>query len=208
MIRHSHIILSALVLLLSACTTTVTPTIKIQPASSQMDYKGGQTTVYVSSNTFWTASCDVEGVTVEPASGFMSGIEPVVITVPESTSATTQTIRISFVAQEEGSSSKSNGKHWVTLASKPWIGFAETTGTIPAEGGGIRVRLESSRPWKVLSKSISQAEVSPAAADATTILAISLPRNDTGAQRELTVTCVLTEDASVKAAFTVTQPAL
>lgn len=208
MINRSHIILAAFVLLVSACTTTVTPTIKVQPASSQMDFHGGQTTVYVSSNTFWTASCEAEGVTVEPASGFMSGIEPVVITIPESTSAVTQTIRVSFVAQEEGGTSKSTGKHWVTLASRPWIGFAEDSATIPAEGGGIRVRIEASRPWKVASSSISQAEVTPAAADGTTILSVSLPRNDTGATRALTLTCALQEDASVKAVFTVSQPAL
>ena len=119
MINRSHIILAAFVLLVSACTTTVTPVIKVQPASSQMDFHGGKTTVYVSSNTYWTASCEVEGVTVEPATGFMSGIEPVVITVPESTSAVNQTIRVSFVAQEEGGTSKSTGKHWVTLTSRP-----------------------------------------------------------------------------------------
>ena len=203
--------LSALTLLpalFAGCNKAITIKSDVTPSQSVFGYEGGQTTVSLFSNMPWTASCNVDGVTISPSSGDITSSTEVTITVSASTSPATQSIPISFVAKEPGGSSTYRAKHIVTLEAAPHIGLSRHSATIPATGGGVRIELSASRPWGVNGALPQEISVSPSSAKGSEVIAVSLPANPSAGARYYEIEFALNDFPGHKAILAITQPAI
>ena len=71
------------------------PYVNVSGESNTIDRSGGSASLVVTSNTDWTASCEIPGVTFSPASGSV-GNTTVKITFPANTAASSRRITVNF----------------------------------------------------------------------------------------------------------------
>ena len=198
--KHSAYILLCLALAFAGCTKTVTPEISLSERTPILSPNGETAVVQVSCNCTWTASTDLDKVTIDPQEG--EGDASVRITVPANKTGAIRSIRVTFTAK--GTEKTATAKYIITQDAQPFIIFPTSTGTIGAGEGGLRVVLESNRAWTA-SVSNTGITVSPAEGSYTQTLSMNVPANTTGAPVVHTVTVSLKDDPAVKTVFTLTQ---
>ena len=194
----------AVIAMLTSCEKELEPDATITPRLVSMENCGGKSVFHLECNTTWTATCEDEGVIIEPASG--DGDATVTVTVPPSTYIETHDIIIKVVAKQEGSSSSHVARHIITLDSKPFILLSQESGYVSPDGGGIRFGITSNGTWTAtISDAIAGMTVTPASATWNSDVTVSLPANTTGAARRSKVVFTLTDHSDVAAEFTVNQ---
>lgn len=194
---------AAVIVLAASCTKEEKPKVTVEPTSAVMENVGGTTTLVVSSNAPWTASCDYEEVSINPSSG--NGGASVVITVPKSTYRETKAIRVTFSAKRD-TTYTSTAKFIITLPAIPFVELSSDSSYVSPDGGGIRFNLYSNCAWTAVSDNAVQGlSISPVRGDGNADVTVTLPANTTGLPRSSVVTFTLDDEPGVKAAFTVRQ---
>lgn len=149
----------ASLLLLASCEQEVKVAVSTDITSYVFDRYGGEVKVVVFSNSDWTATCDVEGVTVTPSRGHCGGL--VTVTVPENTDIATKLVRVKFLAEYDKSSNVAYVN--ITQGAVPFVSCQEDAVTVGLEGGTARFHVNSSDPWHIggvtLTTAAGQAEL-------------------------------------------------
>ena len=187
-------------LALFGCKKTITPEISLSERTINLSPDGGTAVTEVTCNCNWTTTSDLETVVIDPVEG--DGDATVRMTVPANNTGAIRTVRVTFTAH--GTEKTATAKFVFTQDALPFVSFPIATGTIGAEGGGLRVVLESNAEWTT-TVSGTGITVAPASESYTQTLSVTVPANTTGAPVVHTITAALKNDASVKSVFTLTQ---
>ena len=193
-------ILFCVALAFFGCTKTITPEISLSERTAVLSPDGATAVTEVTCNCNWTATSDLETVTIDPPEA--DGDASVRITVPANNTGAIRTLRVTFSAK--GTEKTATAKYVITQDAQPYLSFPTATGTIGAAGGGLRVVLESNGEWTT-TVSDTGITVDPASNSYTQTLALTVPANTTGAPIVHTVMASLVKDASVKSTYTLTQ---
>ncbi len=196
-------IILAIVLIATSCHKVVDPEISVNPYAITCDYNGGSFDVNVYCNVDWTADCDTLGITISPTSGKKDG--SIRISVPATTSKSTQVARITFTAKGEESSRLA--KTVVTIGSYPFVGVDVGQLAIAAEGGGIQFLLTANREWSATCSNPAFT-FSPETGNINDIIRVTADVNDTGSPRECLITFRLKEYQNTTAQIKIVQPSL
>ncbi len=135
----------ASIMLLASCEQEVKVAVSTDITSYVFDRYGGEVKVVVFSNADWTATCDIEGVTVSPSRGHCGGL--VTVTVPENTDITTKLVRVKFLAEYDKSSNAAYVN--ITQGAVPFVSCEEDAVAVSLEGGTARFHVNSSDPWHI-----------------------------------------------------------
>jgi hypothetical protein len=196
-------IILAVVLMATSCHKVVDPEISVDPYAITFDYNGGSFDVNVRCNVDWTVDCDTLGIIISPTSGTKDGI--VRISVPATTSKSTQVARITFTAKGEESSKLA--KTVVTIGSYPFIGVDLGQLSIAAEGGGTQFMLTANREWTATCSN-SAFKFSPESGEVNDIIRVTADINETGTPRECLITFRLKEYRNTTAQIKIVQTSL
>ncbi len=196
-------IIVAVALVATACHKVVDPEISVDPYAITCDYNGGSFDVNVRCNVDWTADCDTLGITISPTSGTKDG--SIRISVPSTTSKSTQVARITFTAKGEESSKIA--KTVVTIGSYPFIGVDVGQLSIAAEGGGTQFLLTANRQWSATSSNPAFT-FSPEYGAVNDIIRVTADVNNTGSPRECTISFKLKEYQNKTAQIKIVQTPL
>jgi len=196
-------IMLAVVLIATSCHKVVDPEISVNPYAITCDCNGGSFDVNVYCNVDWTADCDTLGITISPTSGKKDG--SIRISVPATTSKSTQVARITFTAKGEESSRLA--KTVVTIGSYPFVGVDVGQLAIAAEGGGIQFLLTANREWSATCSNPAFT-FSPETGNINDIIRVTADVNDTGSPRECLITFRLKEYQNTTAQIKIVQPSL
>lgn len=196
-------IIVAVALIATACHKVVDPEISVDPYAITCDYNGGSFDVNVRCNVDWTADCDTLGITISPTSGTKDG--SIRISVPSTTSKSTQVARITFTAKGEESSKIA--KTVVTIGSYPFIGVDVGQLSIAAEGGGTQFLLTANRQWSATSSNPAFS-FSPENGAVNDIIRVTADVNNTGSTRECIINFKLKEYQNKTAQIKIVQTSL
>lgn len=196
-------IIVAVALVATACHKVVDPEISVDPYAITCDYNGGSFDVNVRCNVDWTADCDTLGITISPTSGTKDG--SIRISVPSTTSKSTQVARITFTAKGEESSKIA--KTVVTIGSYPFIGVDVGQLSIAAEGGGTQFLLTANRQWSATSSNPAFT-FSPEYGAVNDIIRVTADVNNTGSPRECIISFKLKEYQNKTAQIKIVQTPL
>ena len=196
-------IIVAVALIATACHKVVDPEISVDPYAITCDYNGGSFDVNIRCNVDWTADCDTLGITISPTSGTKDG--SIRISVPSTTSKSTQVARITFTAKGEESSKIA--KTVVTIGSYPFIGVDVGQLSIAAEGGGTQFLLTANRQWSATSSNPAFT-FSPEYGAVNDIIRVTADVNNTGSPRECTISFKLKEYQNKTAQIKIVQTPL
>jgi len=196
-------IIVAVALIATACHKVVDPEISVDPYAITCDYNGGSFDVNVRCNVDWTADCDTLGITISPTSGTKDG--SIRISVPSTTSKSTQVARITFTAKGEESSK--TAKTVVTIGSYPFIGVDVGQLSIAAEGGGTQFLLTANRQWSATSSNPAFS-FSPENGAVNDIIRVTADVNNTGSTRECIINFKLKEYQNKTAQIKIVQTPL
>ena len=196
-------IIVAVALVATACHKVVDPEISVDPYAITCDYNGGSFDVNVRCNVDWTADCDTLGITISPTSGTKDG--SIRISVPSTTSKSTQVARITFTAKGEESSKIA--KTVVTIGSYPFIGVDVGQLSIAAEGGGTQFLLTANRQWSATSSNPAFT-FSPENGAVNDIIRVTADVNNTGSPRECIINFKLKEYQNKTAQIKIVQTSL
>ena len=196
-------IIVAVALIATACHKVVDPEISVDPYAITCDYNGGSFDVNVRCNVDWTADCDTLGITISPTSGTKDG--SIRISVPSTTSKSTQVARITFTAKGEESSK--TAKTVVTIGSYPFIGVDVGQLSIAAEGGGTQFLLTANRQWSATSSNPAFS-FSPENGAVNDIIRVTADVNNTGSPRECIINFKLKEYQNKTAQIKIVQTSL
>ncbi len=196
-------IIVAVALIATACHKVVDPEISVDPYAITCDYNGGSFDVNIRCNVDWTADCDTLGITISPTSGTKDG--SIRISVPSTTSKSTQVARITFTAKGEESSKIA--KTVVTIGSYPFIGVDVGQLSIAAEGGGTQFLLTANRQWSATSSNPAFT-FSPENGAVNDIIRVTADVNNTGSTRECIINFKLKEYQNKTAQIKIVQTPL
>lgn len=196
-------IIVAVALIATACHKVVDPEISVDPYAITCDYNGGSFDVNIRCNVDWTADCDTLGITISPTSGTKDG--SIRISVPSTTSKSTQVARITFTAKGEESSKIA--KTVVTIGSYPFIGVDVGQLSIAAEGGGTQFLLTANRQWSATSSNPAFT-FSPENGAVNDIIRVTADVNNTGSTRECIINFKLKEYQNKTAQIKIVQTSL
>ncbi|HOG40952.1 MAG TPA: BACON domain-containing protein [Bacteroidales bacterium] len=196
-------IIVAVALIATACHKVVDPEISVDPYAITCDYNGGSFDVNIRCNVDWTADCDTLGITISPTSGTKDG--SIRISVPSTTSKSTQVARITFTAKGEESSKIA--KTVVTIGSYPFIGVDVGQLSIAAEGGGTQFLLTANRQWSATSSNPAFT-FSPENGAVNDIIRVTADVNNTGSPRECIINFKLKEYQNKTAQIKIVQTSL
>ena len=196
-------IIVAVALVATACHKVVDPEISVDPYAITCDYNGGSFDVNIRCNVDWTADCDTLGITISPTSGTKDG--SIRISVPSTTSKSTQVARITFTAKGEESSKIA--KTVVTIGSYPFIGVDVGQLSIAAEGGGTQFLLTANRQWSATSSNPAFT-FSPENGAVNDIIRVTADVNNTGSPRECIINFKLKEYQNKTAQIKIVQTSL
>ena len=187
------------VLALAGCKKTVVPEISLTPRNTVLSPDGETAVTAVTCNCTWTAVSSVEGVTVDPAEG--EGDASVRITVPANNTGAIRTLRVTFTAQ--GTEKTATAKYVGTQDARPFVNFPTASATVPANGGVLRIVLESNAEW-ALSADSDCLEITPKEGSCTQTILIEVWSGIYTGPEDYIVTASLKNDPSVKSTFTIT----
>ena len=206
-IHFRHILMAfGLAAVLASCVDPEAPSASVTPRTASMDCNGGVSVFALTCNTTWTATSDLEGVTINPSSG--EGNASITVTVPPSTYPDTKSIRIAVKAANDQTTSTYTARHTITLAPMPYISLSANEGYVSPDGGGLRVSLTSNQSWTVEAEPyIQDMSIMPPIGTWNSEIAIALPANTTGAARSTKITFTTQSQPEAKAEFLLKQNA-
>ncbi len=196
-------IILTVILMVTSCHKVVDPVISVDPYAVTFDYKGGSFDVNVRCNVDWTVDCDTLGITISPTSGTKNGA--VRISVPATTSKSTQVARITFTAKGEESSKIA--KTVVTIGSYPFIGVDIGQLSIAPEGGGTQFLLTANREWTATCSNPAFTFY-PKTGGVNEIITVTADVNTTGSPKECLLTFRLKEYQNTTAQIKIVQTSL
>ena len=187
------------VLALAGCKKTIVPEISLDERTAVLSCDGETSVVALSCNCTWTATSTSEDVTIDPAEG--EGDASVRITVPANNTGVTRSIKATFTAK--GTEKTATAKYVITQDAKPFVSFTTTSATVPANGGVLRIVLESNAEW-VISADSDFLEITPKEGSYTQTISIEVLSCIYTGPENYIITASLKNDPSVKSIFTIT----
>lgn len=143
----------ASVILFASCEQVVNVSVTTDIGSYVFDRYGGDVRAVVFSNADWTATCEVEGVTVTPSSGHCGCV--ITISVPENHDIAVRQFPVKITGTINSSSSSAYIQ--VTQKAVPFVSCKESFLTVGPEGGTARFHINSSDPWHVAGVTVTTA---------------------------------------------------
>ena len=192
--------------LLASCVEAEAPSVTVDPNKMSYDYAGGSFSASVTTNGDWVATCDAEDIVITPTSGSQDAV--VRIDVPASKSKETVAAIINFTTSKmvRDTLKTRKAKVVITREAMPFVDLSAGEGYISPAGGGLRVSLTANYAWtSTVSNPIPGLEVKPSEGTFNSEIAISLPKNESGAARSSEIVFSLKEFPDVKARYTVRQ---
>lgn len=191
--KKAFLILLAALPLICACSETFSPTIQITPSLSSVPYTGGTVDITVMTDLPWKVEAgDDCPATFSKTNG--AGDDVVTVTIPATDNWTTSCITVQFYCRSNGS--KSYKTAYITQGYKPYISVSGYTGTVPAEGGVVKVTVTANDTW-IVKCDTPGVTIQPAGEEVGNYTVhIFVPANTTGASRKITVNFAIDGDSA------------
>ena len=191
--KKAFLILLAALPLIWSCSEKFSPTIQITPSLSSVPYTGGSVDITVMTDLPWKVQLE-EGSEATFSKMNGAGDDVVTVTIPATDNWTTSCVKVLFYCRSNGSTSYKTA--YITQGYKPYISVSGAVGTVPAEGGVVKVTVTANEAWTAKCNTPG-VTIQPAGDEVGNYTVnIFVPVNTTGAARKITVNFAIDGDSA------------